>query len=107
MKTEEIQNEIEEADLEIQETIQIIPTVDERTKHDAKWRSYQDKKGDLQKHRGKDFSIIRGQCQKVLINKMKSDPDWEILEQSGDPLLLIQELEKYILSQTEYMYPFD
>ena len=49
LKTSEIQNEIEEADLAIQEPLQIILTSDERPNHDAKWRSYQYRKGDLQK----------------------------------------------------------
>ena len=46
-----------------------------RSKHDAKCRSYPDRKRDLQKHRWKYLSIIRGQCQKYLIDKIKSDPD--------------------------------
>ena len=38
---------------------------------------------------------------------MESDPDWETSEQYGDPLLLIQVIEKHILSQKEDMEPFD
>ena len=53
------------------------------------------------------FSIIRGQCQTVLIDKMNSDPDWEISEHSSEPLLLIQVILKHILSQTEVIYPCD
>ena len=41
-----------------------------------------------------------------MIDEMKSDPDWEILEQYGDRLILIQLIEKHVLSQTEDMYPF-
>ena len=37
---------------------------------------------------------------------MKSDPEWEILEQSDDPLLLIQVIENYVLSHIEDMYSF-
>ena len=61
LRTEELQNEIEEVDLEIQEPLQIILTGNERSKHDAEWRSYEDRKVDLQKHRGKAFSAIRVQ----------------------------------------------
>ena len=78
----------------------------ERSKHDAEWRSYQDRKGGIKKHRVKAFSIISGQCQKVLIDKIKLNPDWEISEHSGNPLLLIQVTEKRVLSQTEDIYPF-
>ena len=105
-KSEEIQNEIEEADLAIQEHLQIILTGYDRPKNNAERRRYLDRKGYLQKHIGRDFSIIRGQCQKVLIHKMKSDPEWEILEKSGDPLILIKVTERHVLSQTENMYPF-
>ena len=55
---------------------------------------------------GKGFSIFRGWCQKVLINKMKSDPGLKISEQSGNPLLLIQVTKKHILSQIDDMYLF-
>ena len=58
------------------------------------------------KNKGKAFSIIRGQCQKFLIEKMKSYPEWEILEQYGDPLLIIKVIEKHLLSHTEDMCPF-
>ena len=37
---------------------------------------------------------------------MKSDTDWKILEQSGNPLLTVQVIEKHILSQTEDIHPF-
>ena len=60
LKKADIQNQIKEADLAIKEPFQIIFTEDESYKHDANWRSYRDRKGDLQKHRGKAFSIIRG-----------------------------------------------
>ena len=40
LKTAELQNEIEEADLVIQEPLKIILTRDEGSKHDAKRRSY-------------------------------------------------------------------
>ena len=78
LETSDLQNKIEEEDMAIQEPLQIILTGDERSKHDAEWRSYQDRKGDIQRHRGNAFSITRVQCQKVLIEKMESDPDWEI-----------------------------
>ena len=38
---------------------------------------------------------------------MKSYPEWEISEHSGEPLLLIKVIEKNMMSQTEDMYPFD
>ena len=55
LKTSDIQNEIEEAEMLIHEPLHIILTGNERSKHDAKWRRYQDRRGYLQKHRGKAF----------------------------------------------------
>ena len=75
MKTANLQNEIEESDLAIKESLQIILTGDESYKQNNKWKSYQYRKVDLQKHRVKALSIIRGQCKNVLIDKMKSYPD--------------------------------
>ena len=62
LKTSEIQNKIDDTGLKIQEPLQIILTGDERSKHDTGGSTYQDIKGYLQRHRGKAFSIIRGQC---------------------------------------------
>ena len=62
-------------------------------------------KGISTKNRGNAFSIIRNQCQKVLMDKTKSDTDWEILEQSGNPLLLIQVIENiYYPRQSIYTH---
>ena len=61
LNTAELQDKIKEADLSIQEPIQIILTVVESSKHDYKWRTYQDRERYLQTQRGKSFSIIRGQ----------------------------------------------
>ena len=41
-----------------------------------------------------------------MIEKMRSDPDWEISEQSSDLLLIINVIEKHVIFQTEYIYPF-
>ena len=70
LKTEDIHNKTEEPDLYIQEPLQIILTGNERYNHDAKWRRYRDRRGGIQKHRGEAFYIIRGQCKKVLIEKL-------------------------------------
>ena len=37
---------------------------------------------------------------------MKSDPNWEISEQSVEKLIIIQVIEKHILYQKEDMYSF-
>ena len=47
LKTAEPQNEIEEANLAMQQHLLIIITVDEKYKHDAEWKIYRDRKGDL------------------------------------------------------------
>ena len=88
-KTAYLQNEIEEAELSIQEPLQIVLVRYEMSKYNSWWSIYWDRKEYIQKHRVKAFSILRGQCQKVFIDKMKSDTDWEISEQSVEPLLII------------------
>ena len=60
----------------------------------------------LQKQRGQAYSMIRGQCMQVLLDKMKHDIDWDATSKSNDPLLLIQLIKKTILAQTGDQYPF-
>jgi hypothetical protein len=60
----------------------------------------------LEKQRGQAFSMIRGQCMQVLLDKMKYDTDWATVSASSSPLLLMSLIEKTVLAQTDDQYPF-
>ena len=48
---------------------------------------------------------VREKRQKALIDKMKLDPEWEISEQSGDLIILIQVIENmYCTKQSICIY---
>jgi hypothetical protein len=56
-------------------------------------------------HRGKVFSIIRGQCSPALIQKLKADHTWkEVSKDNQDPLALFDLIERITLSYTEETY---
>jgi hypothetical protein len=79
----------------------------EKTEYDNKWRTYREREANLEKQRGQAYSMIRGQCTEVLLDKMKQDPDWNQVQQnSNDPLGLLALIEKTVLAQSADQYPF-
>jgi len=101
-----LENQIEEAAYEATTEIPIKLDEMEKTHHDNEWRTYRECNSRLEKQRGQAFSMIRGQCMQVLLEKMKHDGDWDTTSQSYDPLTLYRLIEKTILGQTEDQYPF-
>ena len=91
---------MEEDAYEISIPLPIILQGDDKANHDAQWRMYREKESHLQKQRGQAYSMIRGQCMQVLLDKMKHDTDWDTTSKSYDPLVLFRLIEKPILAQT-------
>jgi hypothetical protein len=101
-----LDNEIDEATY--QATLALPVKLDdmEQTHHNNEWRTYRERTSRLEKQRGQAFSMIRGQCMQVLLDKMKHDVDWIPASESYDPLTLFKLIEKTILAQTEDQYPY-
>ena len=80
---------------------------EEKARSYNEWKAHQTRTERLHTHRGQAYSMIRGQCQQLLVDKMKHDPDWNTVDTSpNEPLLLISLIEKTILAQTEDQYPY-
>jgi hypothetical protein len=101
-----LENEIEEATYAAGKGLAIKLDELEKTHHENEWRTFRERTSRLEKQRGQAFSMIRGQCMQVLLDKMKHDPDWATASESYDPLTLLRLIEKTILAQTEDQYPF-
>jgi hypothetical protein len=101
-----LENEIEEAAYQATVDLPIKLTDEESTQYSNAWRTYRERSTRLEKQRGQAFSMIRGQCMQVLLDKMKHDPDWHLTSESYDPLMLFKLIEKTVLTQTEDQYPY-
>ena len=101
-----LENEIEEARYQATVELPIKLNDIEKTEHDNAWRTYRERASRLETQRGQAFSMIRGQCMQVLLDKMKHDTDWTTASESYNPLTLFRLIEKTILAQTEDQYPF-
>jgi hypothetical protein len=101
-----LQNNIEEAEYQATMDLPIELTNEEKTEHSNAWRTYRERNTRLETQRGQAFSMIRGQCMQVLLDKMKDDTDWTLASESYDPLTLLRLIEKTILAQTEDQYPY-
>jgi hypothetical protein len=78
-----------------------------KTQYNNEWRTYRERNGNLIKHRSQAFSLIQGQCTRLLQDRMKQDTtDWTMVSTSSNPLTLYRLMEKTVLAQTEDPYPF-
>jgi hypothetical protein len=100
-----LENEIEQAEYEaaIEPPVTLNPT--EKTLFDNASRNHRERTRALEEHRGKAFSLIKGQCTQRLIDQMRKDKDWEDTSVSYDPLALYELIEKTILEQNGNQYP--
>jgi hypothetical protein len=101
-----LENDIEEAAYQATLDLPIKLNDEETTQHSNEWRTYRERTSRLEKQRGQAFSMIRGQCMQVLLDKMKHDVDWTVASESYDPLILFKLIEKTVLAQTEDQYPY-
>jgi hypothetical protein len=83
-----LQNEIAQAQFEIQQEIPIELTDSEKTQYSNAWCTYCKRNLSLIKNRGQVFSLIMGQCTQLLQDRMKQDTDWMTTSTSNDPLML-------------------
>ena len=88
-----INNEIVEAEYKCHHILPIVLEGDIKVENDSKWQTYCKSIAQLEKQRRQSFSIIIGQCMKVLLDKMKHDLDWYTTSESYDPLTLIKLIE--------------
>ena len=94
-----INNEIVESKYKSQHIPPIVLEGDEKLDNDNEWQTYHERNSKVEKQCGQAFSMIRGQCMHVLLDKMKHDPDWDNTSESYDPLTLL-EIVDTILSST-------
>jgi hypothetical protein len=102
----ELENDIEEAEFNHSVPLPIVMYGEDKANFDAQWRMYREKLSKLEQQRGQAYSMVRGQCMPVLLDKMKHDPEWAMTTKSFDPLLLMKLIEKTILAQTDDQYPY-
>ena len=85
----------------------IVLEGDDKLEHKNEWRTYREKKSRLERKYCQAFSMIQGQCVKVLPDKMKHYPYWYNTSESYDPLTLLNIIDKTVPAQTEDQYCYD
>jgi hypothetical protein len=71
---------------------------------DGAWRGYNARVSKLEEYRGRTCSLILEQCTQVLKDKLKHDPDYKTVINSGKPLQYKSLIEKTIMEQAEDQY---
>jgi hypothetical protein len=105
MKLAILQNKIAQGEFSANIKVPVELTDSEKTKFSNDWRAFREHNTNLIKHRGQAISLIQGQCNQLLQEKMKQDTDWNTVITSYDPLTLYL-IERTVLAQTEDQYSF-
>jgi len=106
MEIASLTNEIAMAELEMNQPVAMELTSDKKTAYDSEWRTYRNKKDQLEKNRGQAYSLILGQCTQLLQDRMQQDGDWNTVKTSSDPLQLYALIKKTVQGQTEDQYVY-
>jgi hypothetical protein len=69
--------------------------------HSNMCRSHRETTEGLKKSRGKEYSLLLGQCTQVLVDKMKQATTWVMVNQSFDTILLFKLIMKFVLKQSD------
>jgi hypothetical protein len=96
-----LQNDIAQGEFAASIEVLVVLTDSEKTQFSNDWRTFRERNTNLIKHRGQAFSLIQGQCTKLLQDKMKQDTDWKSVSISYDPLTVYRLIERTVLAQTE------
>jgi hypothetical protein len=71
----------------------------------AAWRAYNNARvSKLEEYRGRTCALILGQCTQVLKDKLKHDPDYKTVIDSGKPFQYKSLIEKTIMAHAEDQY---
>jgi hypothetical protein len=106
MRLATLQNDIAQGEFTTSIEVPVVLTDSEKTQFSNDWRTFRERNTNLIKHRGQALSLIQGQCTHLLQDKIKQDTDWNTVSISYDPLALYRLIERTVLAQTEYQYPF-
>jgi hypothetical protein len=101
-----LQNEIAQGEFAASIEVPVVLTDSEKTQFSNDWRTFRERNTNLIKHRGQAFSLIQGQCNQLLQDKMNQDTYWNTVSISYDPLNLYRLIERTVLAKTEDRYPF-
>jgi hypothetical protein len=77
MKLAILQNEIAQGKFAASIEVPVVLAESDKTQFSNDWCTFRERNTTLIKHRGQAFSLIQGQCTKLLQDKMKQDTDWK------------------------------
>jgi hypothetical protein len=100
----EVDDQIAKGDIELKDEVEMKLTDDEKTAHSNVWRSHHKSSDSLKKSRGKIYSLLLGQCNQVLVDKIKQDADWVKISGLFDPTHLFKLIKKFVLKQSNNQY---
>jgi hypothetical protein len=101
-----LDNEIAEGNYKQNNEVPIKMLDSEKMQYSNDWRTYRERNMLLTKHRGQAFSLILGQCNQLLQDRIKQDTDWNMASTLYNPLELYRLIKKMTLVQTEDQFPF-
>ena len=99
-----IQNEIDEIERKIANPPKPTLEGDAKFQYEGDWKTYTNRKKDLERYRGMTYNLIYGQCTQVLMDKLKDDPTYKQVTKNCNPLKLKALIDKIVMAQTKDQY---
>jgi hypothetical protein len=100
----EVKNKLSVAKFGLTDVVEVKTTSDEGMAFSNLWRTYRERTDCLVRRRGKIYSLVLGQCTRVLLDKMKQDAAWQGVSDSYNPLQLLQLTKKIIPKQSDNQF---
>ncbi len=98
-------NDLEDLKYEMRQEVPYKLTLEEAMEYSNKMKAHSVRVATLEKHRGKVYLLILGQCTQLLQDKMKQEKAWAQVSVSYKPLDLYKLIESAVFKQTEDQYP--
>ncbi len=100
----EIEERILKCGIDLNNEVEMKLTDDEKMAHNNAWCSHRETTEGLKKSRGKRYSLLFGQITQVLVDKMKQDTTWVMVNEVFDPILPFKLIKKFVLKQSDNQY---
>ncbi len=106
MELANLNQDIAQADFEAAQDVPVELNDQEQIDYSNECQNHSRRISTLETHQGQAYSLILGQCTRLLQDKMKQDASWTTVSASYDPLELYRLIKLVVLKQTKDQYPF-
>lgn len=103
----EAESAIEKIEYELTQDFPVEMTASEEAAFNAEWKNHRERTAAIKKHRGNVFSLVKGQCTEVLLERLKREEKWSEVSESYGPIKLYKLITLVVQTKTDELYPHE